>query len=115
MVHATRDLVCLHATDPATVYLSAWARMTHPTIESVDRALYRDRNGNGGPTIWVNGRIVGAWAVRKSGDVVTRLLQDVGRAASLAVEAEAARLTAWLGAAPPVGRFPTPLAKELVR
>jgi hypothetical protein len=44
MVHAARDLVCLHATDPATVYLSAWARMTGPAIEAVDRALYHDRS-----------------------------------------------------------------------
>ncbi|MGH3369845.1 MAG: winged helix DNA-binding domain-containing protein, partial [Nocardioidaceae bacterium] len=43
VVEAARDLVCLHASDPATVYLSAWARMTHPTIEAVDRALYQDR------------------------------------------------------------------------
>ncbi len=74
-----------------------------------------DRNGNAGPTIWVNGCIVGGWAIRRSGEVVTRLLEDIGRAASHAVEAEAARLTAWLGAAPPVARFPTPLAKELLK
>jgi hypothetical protein len=74
-----------------------------------------DRNGNAGPTIWVNGRIVGGWAIRKTGEVVTRLLEDVGRTATLAVEAEAARLGAWLGAAPPLARFPTPLAKELIR
>jgi DNA glycosylase AlkZ-like len=73
-----------------------------------------DRNGNAGPTIWVDGRIAGGWAIRKSGEVVTRLLEDVGRAASLAVEAEAARLQTWLGVAPPVARFPTPLAKELI-
>jgi hypothetical protein len=72
-----------------------------------------DRNGNAGPTIWVNGCVVGGWAIRKSGEVVTRLLEDVGRAATLAVEAEAARLAGWLGAAPPLARFPTPLAKEL--
>jgi hypothetical protein len=40
---AVRGVVCLHATDPATVYLSAWARMTAPSIEVVDRALYEDR------------------------------------------------------------------------
>jgi hypothetical protein len=73
-----------------------------------------DRNGNAGPAIWVNGHIAGGWAIRKSGEVVTRLLEDVGRAATLAVEAEAARLSAWLGAAPPLARFPTPLAKELI-
>jgi hypothetical protein len=73
-----------------------------------------DRNGNAGPTIWVNGCIVGGWAIRKSGEVVTRMLEDVGRAATLAVEAEAARLGGWLGSAPPLARFPTPLAKELL-
>jgi hypothetical protein len=73
-----------------------------------------DRNGNAGPTIWVNGRIAGGWAIRASGEVVTRLLEDVGRAAERAVEAEAARLTSWIGAGRPIARFPTPLAKELV-
>jgi hypothetical protein len=73
-----------------------------------------DRNGNAGPTIWVNGRIAGGWAMRSSGEVVTRLLEDVGRTAARAVDAEAARLTTWIGAAPAMPRFPTPLAKELV-
>jgi hypothetical protein len=73
-----------------------------------------DGNGNAGPTIWVDGRIVGGWAMRANGEVVTKLLEDVGRAASLAVDAEAARLAAWLGAVPAVPRFPTPLSKELL-
>ena len=78
------------------------------------KELLFDRNGNAGPTIWVNGRIAGGWAMRSSGEVVTRLLEDVGRAASRAVDAEAARLAAWIGHAPAMARFPTPLAKELV-
>lgn len=73
-----------------------------------------DRNGNAGPTIWVDGRIVGGWAMRPDGEVVTKLLEDVGREASRAVDAEAARLTEWLQAARVVPRFPTPLHKELV-
>ena len=43
VVDAARGVVCLHATDPATVYLSAWARMREPTLQAVDRALYDDR------------------------------------------------------------------------
>jgi hypothetical protein len=74
-----------------------------------------DRNGNAGPTIWVNGRIAGGWAMRSSGEVVTRLLEDVGQKAARAVESEAARLTKWIGAAPATPRFPTPLARELIR
>jgi hypothetical protein len=73
-----------------------------------------DTNGNAGPTIWADGRIVGGWATRADGEVVTKLLEDVGREASLAVDAEAARLTAWLQAARVVPRFPTPLHRELV-
>ncbi len=37
-------MVCLHATDPATVYLAAWARVDDLTVEDVDKALYVDRS-----------------------------------------------------------------------
>jgi len=40
---ATRAMTVLHSTEPATVYLSCWARTDHLTIDDVDRALYRDR------------------------------------------------------------------------
>ena len=40
---AARGLVCYHATDPATVYLSAWARLRSPSIDLIDQALYEDR------------------------------------------------------------------------
>jgi hypothetical protein len=36
-------VVALHATDPATVFLSAAARMTEPDVATVERALYQDR------------------------------------------------------------------------
>ena len=74
-----------------------------------------DRNGNAGPAIWFAGRIVGGWAQRSTGEVVTRLLVDVGRDGTSAVEAEAARLQAWLDASGAVvkPRFPTPLQREL--
>ena len=41
---ATDGVVCLHATDPATVYLSAWARVDGLARAEVDRALYTDRS-----------------------------------------------------------------------
>ena len=73
-----------------------------------------DTAGNAGPTIWSDGRIVGGWAIRPTGEVVTRLLEDVGRDTSLAVDAEAARLTSWLESTRAIPRFPTPLYRELV-
>lgn len=75
-------------------------------------SLY-DRFGNVGPTVWWEGEVVGGWAVRPDGRVVTRLLTDRGARAAAAVEAEAERLTARLGGAVVVPSFPTPLEKQL--
>ena len=58
-----------------------------------------DANGNAGPTVWWDGRVVGGWSQRADGEIVFELLEDVGRDAVTAVEAEAARLAAWLGEA----------------
>lgn len=80
------------------------------------RPLLFDRNGNIGPTVWCDGRIVGGWAHRDSGEVAVRLLDDVGAEAAAAIEAEAAHVSGWLGAAQVRvrARFPTPLERELM-
>jgi len=72
-----------------------------------------DRNGNAGPTVWWNGRVVGGWAGRKDGDIAFGLLEDVGADAVRAIESEVDRLQSWLGETKVVPRFATPLAKEL--
>jgi Winged helix DNA-binding domain len=72
-----------------------------------------DTAGNAGPTVWWNGRIVGGWSIRKDGDLPFRLLEDVGADAVAAIEAEAARLGAWLEETKVLPRFATPLAREL--
>ncbi|GGM51142.1 hypothetical protein GCM10012275_22590 [Longimycelium tulufanense] len=38
-----------------------------------------DRNGNIGPTVWADGRIVGAWAQLPDGSIAWRFLHEVGR------------------------------------
>lgn len=73
-----------------------------------------DRNGNAGPTVWWDGRVVGGWAQRKDGEVVFRLLEDVGREAEQAVAAEAERLTAWLGDVRVAPGFLPPFQRALV-
>lgn len=72
-----------------------------------------DRNGNAGPTIWVDGRVVGGWGCLPSGGVGFRLLEEVGGEAERAVAEEAAALTAWLAGEVVLPRFRTPLEKEL--
>jgi hypothetical protein len=61
-----------------------------------ERVLF-DTNGNAGPTGWCDGRVVGGWSQRSDGEIVFRLLEDVGADAIDAVEREAGRLQAWLG------------------
>ena len=73
-----------------------------------------DRNGNAGPTVWWDGRVVGGWAQRKDGEVVFRLLEDVGGEAEQAVAAEAERLAAWLGDVRVAPGFLPPFQRGLV-
>lgn len=73
-----------------------------------------DTNGNAGPTVWWDGRVVGGWAQRADGEVVYRLLEDVGADAVAAVEAERARLAAAIEPVVVIPRFRTPLERELV-
>ncbi len=70
-----------------------------------------DTNGNGGPTAWWNGRIVGAWGQDADGRVEVRLLEDVGREAKRALTRLAGELTEWLDGVRVSPRFPSPLSK----
>ena len=75
--------------------------------------LLFDTIGNAGPTVWVDGRIVGAWAQRASGEVAHKVFEDVGRERSRAIDAEAAALGEWLAPARVFPRFPNATYQEL--
>ena len=115
----TRAMTVLHATEPATVYLSCWARGDAIDAADVDRALYRDRTlvkqlamrrtlfvfpRNLLPAVWpsASARVAGNERARMAKDVVTAGLTadgnewlDRARAEVLAVLAgEPAGLTA---------------------
>ncbi len=72
-----------------------------------------DRSGNAGPTVWWDGRIVGGWAQRKTGEIVVRMLEDVGAEVTAQAEAEAARLQDRNGPVRVTPRFRTPVEREL--
>ena len=55
-----------------------------------------DSNGNAGTTAWWDGRIVGCWVQDDAGVVEVRTLEKLPKAALVALEAEAERLTDWL-------------------
>ncbi len=72
-----------------------------------------DRNGNAGPTVWVDGRVVGGWAQRKTGEIVYELIEDVGREAAGSVESRASELQNWIGEVRVTPRFRSPHDKSL--
>jgi len=76
-------------------------------------SLLFDRNGNAGPTVWSDGRVVGAWAQRKTGEIVYEMLSDLGSERAQLVEEAAAELETWLGGFRVTPRFRSPLDKRL--
>ncbi|MGW4818165.1 winged helix DNA-binding domain-containing protein [Streptomyces sp. NPDC004227] len=74
-----------------------------------------DGSGNVGPTVWWNGRVVGAWAQRSDGEIVWRILdrEGVGTEAEAEIARQARELADRLGPTRVTPRFRTPLEKEL--
>lgn len=70
-----------------------------------------DRNGNAGTTAWWDGRIVGCWVQDAGGTVSVSLLEDVTARGRDALDAEAARLTAWLDGVKVGTVYPSPAMK----
>lgn len=102
------SVALLPSLDPTTMGWAArdWYLGPH-------KAAIFDTIGNAGATVWWEGRIVGAWAVRPGGEPAFRLLEDVGSDAERAVAAEAERIAALLGGDGVTASFPTPLYREL--
>jgi hypothetical protein len=98
----------LPSLDPTTM---GWAE--RDWYLGAHKAALFDTNGNAGPTVWWDGRIVGGWMQRKNGEIVWRLLDDVGADGRRAVERQVERLQTWLAGAVAVPRFPTPLYDQL--
>ena len=75
-----------------------------------------DANGNVAPTVWHDGRIVGAWTKRPDGEIAYTLLEDVGAEARALLDAEAQALAPRLAdtTLAPRGRGYAPAERELV-
>jgi hypothetical protein len=72
-----------------------------------------DTAGNAGPTIWVDGRIVGGWAQRGDGEIVHRLLEEVTPDEDEAIQVKIAELNEWIGETRVTPRFWSPLNREM--
>jgi hypothetical protein len=102
-----RWVALLPALDPTTM---AWKERGFHLGDHVDKIF--DRNGNGGPTAWSDGRIVGVWCQQADGEVDVVLAEKVPAAVRRALEAEAAALTAWLDGDVVRSIYLSPLARE---
>lgn len=72
-----------------------------------------DTNGNAGPTVWVDGRVVGGWGQRGDAQVVYHLLEEVVAEAGQLIDGAAGSLTDWLDGVIVMPRFPSPLGRRL--
>jgi hypothetical protein len=72
-----------------------------------------DRNGNAGPTIWAEGRVVGGWAKRKDGHLAHELLEEVDPELESLIEERIAQLKEWFGETSITPRFRSHHDKKL--
>jgi hypothetical protein len=75
--------------------------------------LLFDRNGNAGPTVWCDGRVIGGWAQRPDATIAFRLLEDPGAEARESIDDAAGALESWLHGIRVRPRFPTGLEHDL--
>lgn len=73
-----------------------------------------DRNGNAGPSVWLDGRVVGGWGQRTDGQVIFHLLENLPASVADIVAGEADRLNDWLNGTVVTPRFRTPIEKEIL-
>jgi hypothetical protein len=106
---AEPSVALLPGLDPSTM---GWKQRGFH-LDPAHGPLLFDRNGNGGPTIWVDGRIVGGWVQRADGTVALRVLEDIGAERHAEVEQAAHELERLLGEIRFTTRFPAPLQAEL--
>lgn len=91
----------LPALDPSTM---GWKERDWYLPESSREAF--DSVGNGGPTIWVDGRIVGAWAQDKQGEMHLHYFKRVAAVRRREVDARVADLKGLVGTTRFAVRFP---------
>lgn len=96
--------------DPTTM---GWKRRSWYLPDAAGDAF--DRNGNAGPTIWVDGRVVGAWAQAPDGEIRTHLFEPLPARRRAEIADRCAWLRAVLGETRFTVRFPGVVQARLLR
>jgi hypothetical protein len=100
----------LPALDPTTM---GWKERAFYLGDHAERVF--DVNGNGGPTAWWDGRIVGGWTQDGDGKVLVVPAERLDRQATRALRLAAARLTEWLAGDVVKSIYQSPLARAAAR
>jgi hypothetical protein len=82
-------------------------------LDPAHRAKVFDRAGNAMPTVWIGGRVAGAWGQRKDGSVIYRLFEPLGAEEAGLLAAEAGRLDDFLDGEHLRPRTHTPFTRAL--
>jgi hypothetical protein len=73
-----------------------------------------DSNGNGGPTLWVDGRIVGAWAQARDGEIHTHYFERVAATRRREIDSRIEGIKRLVGATRFTVRFPGNIQDRLL-
>jgi Winged helix DNA-binding domain len=72
-----------------------------------------DRMGNAGPTIWVDGRVVGVWDQLADGEIGTHLFENLPTRRRSEIDKRAGELAEMIGETRFTVRFPSPVSTAL--
>jgi DNA glycosylase AlkZ-like len=83
-------------------------------LDSTTGRRVTDRSGNIGPTVWVDGRIVGGWAQRPDGEIAIEPTTELSDSDRDLLDTEVARLREFVGDTRFRVRFPAPNQRDLL-
>jgi len=95
--------------DPTTM---GWKERAWYLPESAAEAF--DSSGNAGPTIWLDGRVVGAWAQSPDGQVQLHYFEKVAARRRREIDERVADLRRWVGETRFTIRFPGAINKTIL-
>jgi hypothetical protein len=97
--------------DPTTM---GWKQRDWYVCHELAKLVF-DRNGNAGPTVWADGRVVGAWGLRRDGEIAIQWCEPVSAVYERMAAAEVERLRCVIGDSRFRIRFPSPLSRTLAQ
>jgi hypothetical protein len=100
----------LPSLDPTTM---GWKQRSWYLPDAAAAAF--DQRGNAGPTLWVDGRVVGAWAQTKDGRLPTHYFEAVPAARRREIDDRLAELTKAVGDTRFTVRFPGRIQPQLLQ